>query len=1353
MRKIQSKIAVLLSLLMVVTLFSSIGVPSAFALIDGTSGGGLTLTGYTTGTGKESNPYINYESKITLTGTFANSINGENLRLKIYTNNGANEEDLSSTKPSVDLGTRTFSFRDIDLKAGMNKIVFYETNGSVTSDLLAFFVQYNNTPVLSDLEVEDVDLITDPTVIRITSSNNKRVSLTGKATNADSVKIVNKTTGKEFVDDVNQSGTFAVDVDVLLGVNKFDIVAYNSTREVGLKERSIVVTLTGGAQGESDQFYSVNLTDEKGTVATTDDEILMTMEPEKTPILSKAIPATLKVTGTALIYAPSNIEILKQFDNSTPPVIVDAYANVITLYETNPSGSRTAQAINGAISAPTIKNLSGDFKQFDVSANLATPAGTFKDGYTYELQMSYKYVESVTSNGNTTKTTKGPAIVKNYSYKFKYIDSASPRINGIQNKVENKAIVLGDDEVNAIRVSPLVLTIDGANIDTFEVYYNDSATPLPAADYSYVAADKELTLKQLPPGETKVKLVGKKSTKPDVTAEFIMKPEIAPFVEVSYSESGTRKFIDNTWQITDLSQVADLDVKVTNYTWDSSRDFVYLNGEADSDKVTQTSPVSGSGYSTRLLATNFSSKLKSGNNTLKFVLGNTPNAVYTYTIFYSNQKMPKLDNVQFKVENNKKDVTLEKKSDGDSYETSTFFLSEFSFSVKDATSVQVLKDGSTIASYKYVDTNSPADGILDEWQHQDGEVSAARKKAADTNTDLVNVFNNRNFPSSLDDEEQKDRTFTANMTSRQYGNDLLDELESLGLSGQDLEDRLELFPLTLNKGNTTNYEIVVSDGNVATRHKFSIKQNSNSWEILYPVKEENAEYARVNSNSIPIKIFAENATKVLFGKTEAVAHNTDKPDFEYNEELGKSVPQSYYVFEANVPLKAGLNTIKYSVVVGGQTYNDEVKIYNVNSTVSGAESRDVMGKKLSFSVFDKALELKFNKGTVLLAPSVEREGNDVRPPATDIFTDVPLYFAMADRATGKVNLDDSSTRNDMEDILELTTEFNYASPLYYIDAGNAEAGGDEDERQPGGRDPYFEGEINGKQMDTFIERWENNLVPSEAGTLSIQYDPSIVNAANNIMTVFYNNGDEWINLGGVVNTSKKVITVPFKGFGYYMVMKTKETFTDVIHHDFARDAIETLFAKGIMMDAPGTGFGTELKISRGEFTTMLVKALDLPINAGPYEGNDEDDPTSPTFRDVRPSGDIDWKYQYKYIETAARAGIVRGKDTRAFFPDDSLTREEAAIMISRALNLKTTGNVDVAKANLLKLFTDGKDVGTYAAPSVLAVTKAKIMNGEPNDATAKKPTYRFSPQNDLTRAEMAVITIRILVQLKKLPKQ
>lgn len=1325
-RKMRSRLAAFLSLVMLIAVLFPLGAQPVSAAAEGTTGGGLALKGFPSGVGTSTNPYVYYEPTISISGTYGSTIAGENLRLRIVTNNGETIEDLSSTKPAVDPSTFSFTFNDVDLKPGTNRIDFYEMSntGDVTKDLLSFYVQYNNTPVLSDLEVNDVDLITDPTVIRINSSNNLDVTLTGRAVNADSIKVTNKTTGEVFTDDVGSTGVFSVDVDVILGLNTFDIVAYNSTREVALKQRSIVVTLSGGNQGDADQFYGVKL----ASGATT-----FELQPNQTPVLANTLGA-FDVTGTALFYAPSTIELFKQLDSNG--ALIDKIADTMILRDLSDA---TVPAVTAQPQYANKKTLSGDFVQYDVSvSNMPVPTGGWKDGHIYELSLTYYYVESTTANGNTTKSSKGPVTVKNYTYKFKYMDPASARITGITNKSEQKPITLGD-VVNPIRVSPLQLTIEGANINTVEVTYNDSQIMQAGTDYTFVqdyGTTGTLTLITLPPGETKVKVVGRSGTTSD-QAEFIIKPEIAPFVSLSYMDGGQRKFLDTSWQITDTAQIRDLDMKVTNYTWTGS-DKVTLNNQPIS---TIANPLPG--YARRIESSELQGKLNKGSNTLKIELAKVPNAVFTYTIYLSDDKLPKVENITLKVEQNKEDVTLVKKSGSSSYETTAFFLSEFSFKAEEATEVKVLKDGNIIASYVYTSG---------QWVYQDSEVDKAKDNAANGNSDLEDVFEDRNFPKDLSNPTEKNKTFTANMTSRQYGDELLDELEDMNLEKDDLEARLKLFPLTLAKGGTTNYEIIVSDGNVASRYKISISQKTSSWTVLSPTKLDNAPYAMVNTNAVPIRIFAENATKVQFGKIEAIAYNTDKPDFEYDEKLGKSLPKTYYVFEATVPLKPGLNKIKYNVVVGSETYTDEIQIYNVNSTVSGAESIDTFGKKLSFSVFDKALELKFPAGTVLLSPAHERQGNDVKIPSTDIFTDVPIYFGIADRTNGRVNLDDSGIRSDMERILELESEFNYASPLYYIDAGNARPGRVDEDRQPGGRDPYFEGEVNGKKMDPFVDRWEYNLVPSKQGTLTLKYDPSIVNAAGTTVTVFYNNGDGWTNIGGVVDTGKKAITVPFEGFGYYMVMKTRESFSDVIHHEFARDAIETLYAKGIMNDAPGAGFGTELKISRGEFTTMIVKALDLPINAGPYRGNDEDDPLSPTFRDVRPSGDIEWKYQYKYIETAARAGIVRGKDTNAFFPDDPLTREEAAIIIARALNMKLTGSQEAAQANLAKMFTDAKDVGYYAANSVLAVAKAKLMNGEVNDPTAKKPTYSFKPKNDLTRAEMAVITIRILQQLKKLPK-
>ncbi|WP_246772798.1 hypothetical protein, partial [Paenibacillus polymyxa] len=76
----------------------------------------------------------------------------------------------------------------------------------------------------------------------------------------------------------------------------------------------------------------------------------------------------------------------------------------------------------------------------------------------------------------------------------------------------------------------------------------------------------------------------------------------------------------------------------------------------------------------------------------------------------------------------------------------------------------------------------------------------------------------------------------------------------------------------------------------------------------------------------------------------------------------------------------------------------------------------------------------------------------------------------------------------------------------------------------------------------------NELVPSKRATLTLTYDSSIAQDAGKQMTVFYFDSDlkDWQNIGGVVDPKKHTIKVPFDRFGYYVVAKVGETYSDVI---------------------------------------------------------------------------------------------------------------------------------------------------------------------------------------------------------------
>lgn len=1276
------------------------------------------------------NALLYSDPAITLNGIYGAGVVGSNLRLKITTNNGANVQDLSSTAPAVNQSASTFSFKDVTLQPGLNVITFYEKMGAVTREHYKFYVEYNSTPFIDELKINDTPLTSATTLITVPSTNRLNLNMEGIAKNAKTVTVTNVTTGATV--DANVSGTsstFSLSLPSQLGRNDLQITAKNLNKTVGVINRSIHVVTSDPT--DSHQIYNLtakNLTTNK----------IVTLTPGQVATISSDASASgglntakFQFDGTAL---------LQHEDITNVRRIIDFK---MTFKEQGTGNTWSVSAIPPG--AGTSKG--NGFTQYSVLAvenqNTPLPVGAypFTDGNSYTVSFSYQY-ETYDSIAGAW-ATQGYVPITNYAYQFKYIDSSKPNFTSV--KYNGNTLI--PNAVNTVGQATLKLNVTAENmtVDTTKlfVYYEGNALTSPTQyDITNVSTPTgsttttfDLKLTNLPSGTGDLLLTYDDGTNPKTSVLYRLNVQNAPYIQLTYVDgSGQIRSFEDGYQIQSDSDFHNLSGKVFNYDLNKNNITVKVNSKAltvgdPSDSPARdvtVVPSAGSTLGTFVISqAAFSREIKAkgkGNHTLEISLTTQPGVTYTYNILYVTSKAPTIEDIKLETIQNGKSQELVKKAADPAYQTGAYFLSDFSFTVKDASHLYIEKNGKRIADYRY--------------NNGDWDLQQTNQEYIDTLSELPSSRLKSDFTDSNFESKSKTK-FEASMKSTEYG-DLIEDVQNDVKDPSLQEQKLTLFPLTLKKDGSTVYTIVAEDDTGAIlRYNVTINQNMSSWEVISPVKvRETDQYIIVNSNSVPIKVFAENATKVLFGKTEAKVTNTTERDFQYNDKLGKVVPETYYVFTATVPLKKGLNTVKYTVQVGSASYNDQVLIFNANSAVDGAEYRDVLGKKTSFSVFEKALDLKFPSGTVLLTPSAGLAGEEVKNPSGDIFIDVPLYFGIADRTTGQVVMEGSN----LKPRLTLESNFGYASPLYYIDAG--------DTTVPGGRDPYFkEGDA-----DDFKTRYHDNLVPSRKGTIAIKYDPSIVNAANNILTIFYNNGEKWTNLGGVVNTGAKTVSVPFEGFGFYMVMKTRESFDDVVTHDFARDAMETLYAKGIMPNYSGSSFGANRDMTRGEFATMIVKALNLPLNAGPFSDDNHTDPIEPSFSDVRPSRDT-WDYQYEYIETAARAGIVRGKEPGYFRPSESLTREEAAIMIARALNLKMTGSPELAKANLTKLFTDGKDVSYYAALSTLAVTKAKLMSGEPNDPAAKKPTYRFLPRSNLSRAEMAVITIRVMVQLKKLPKQ
>jgi hypothetical protein len=529
-------------------------------------------------------------------------------------------------------------------------------------------------------------------------------------------------------------------------------------------------------------------------------------------------------------------------------------------------------------------------------------------------------------------------------------------------------------------------------------------------------------------------------------------------------------------------------------------------------------------------------------------------------------------------------------------------------------------------------------------------------------------------------------------------------------------------------------------------YRLEVDPTSLPYTILRPVLPNKA---IVNQNFIEVIIDAPGADSITINKqvAEKIEYDSDNNP----ATIETLYNNSYRVFVDK--LKVGKNKIDYTIKSINDQVSGSIEITYAPTNIPGAQYMVPMAT--NHKVFENAIDLKFEKGTTLIR-------TDYNVPANlknQVFNGHNLLFAIANPEDGVVDRRELEAWPPNFNIvmesfgtrfrLSYPTRFTKASPVYWIDGGMADDPGTTAyDPLTRGVDPYqFPNATgtNGTKIPTYDERPDDReLVTSKVGTLTLAFDPNMKDSIGTVITVYRYDvkAKYWENMGGTVDVKKNTVTVPFDKFGYYVVGKMVYSFTDITSHPYARNFLEAIYAKGIMNAAGFDDFGSNMYVSRGEFAKMLVKALNMPLN---YELS------KPHFDDVPAIINPDALWDYRYIETAAREGIIRGTGSRTFQPSANLTREEAAVIIARALDLKTETDSAKIDKDLEKTFKDATSVNYYAKNSVLAIAKKKYILGSLVDPANEKAGYVFEPRSNLLRSDAAIIISRILTDLKKLP--
>lgn len=186
-----------------------------------------------------------------------------------------------------------------------------------------------------------------------------------------------------------------------------------------------------------------------------------------------------------------------------------------------------------------------------------------------------------------------------------------------------------------------------------------------------------------------------------------------------------------------------------------------------------------------------------------------------------------------------------------------------------------------------------------------------------------------------------------------------------------------------------------------------------------------------------------------------------------------------------------------------------------------------------------------------------------------------------------------------------------------------------------------------------------------------------------------------------------------------------KTFSDISKHS-SKDEIEELASRGIINGKSEDLFEPDATMTRAEFAAIVVQSLGLS------------EQSTHIFEDV---GQNDWFFGF--VAAAYKYNIISGVSDTEFNPNGTITREEAAVMISRAAKLcgMDTEYTASQSRDILSAFADYISASGWAANSLAFCFDSGIM---PDDE------MEIKPQSAALRAEIAVMLYNLLDRAKLL---
>lgn len=181
-------------------------------------------------------------------------------------------------------------------------------------------------------------------------------------------------------------------------------------------------------------------------------------------------------------------------------------------------------------------------------------------------------------------------------------------------------------------------------------------------------------------------------------------------------------------------------------------------------------------------------------------------------------------------------------------------------------------------------------------------------------------------------------------------------------------------------------------------------------------------------------------------------------------------------------------------------------------------------------------------------------------------------------------------------------------------------------------------------------------------------------------------------------------------------------FLDIRTH-WAKSAIESAVAKGLFAGTSPTTFHPDQAMNRAMLVTVLYRMEKEPAAEG----------RGKSFADVSAGA-----YYAKAVAWASAKGIVAGYSDTQFGPEDTITREQLAVILNRYTTYK---GYNTSKSADLAAFQDADQISEWARVPVQWANAMKLLNG--------RTSTTLAPKGSATRAEVAKILVTFLDTVKR----